>query len=63
MNDAYSIMFWLSIVFLITGGTMALLAVWVPEFFRSDLGTKLMLTNAVLFSVSLAGAVITRLLR
>lgn len=63
MNDAYSLMFWLSIVFLMSGGILGLTAVWVPSFWDSDIGMKLVVTNVVLFSVSLAGAIITRLLR
>lgn len=56
----HQVAFWLSITFLIIGAILALVGVWVREFWKSDTGGKLILTDIVLFCASLAGAAITK---
>jgi hypothetical protein len=61
--DLYTVTYWCAIVFLVLGCLLGLLGVWMPEFWRNDYAWKLMLTNWILFGASVAGAVITRILK
>lgn len=63
VNALYIAMFWASLTFLTVGTVMGLSAVWIPQLFDNDWGWKLLISDAILFGVAVAGALITKLLR
>ena len=52
--------FWATILFTVMGGFLGLLAVWIPEFWKSETCEKLLFTNVILAGTSLLVAVITK---
>lgn len=56
----YEIAFWASIVFTIIGAGLGLLGIWVKEFWRSDTGSQLILTDVLLAVTSVIVALLTK---
>lgn len=58
----YSVAFWATIFFLVLGAVLGLIGVWIPEFWKSDVGAKLIATDFIFAGTALAVAVVTKLL-
>lgn len=63
IGTIYTLAFWTCLVTLAIGTLLGLIAIWLPDSFNNDLQTRLFMTDGILFGVSLAVAIITRLLR
>ncbi len=62
VENIHRVTFKMTLMFLVAGCALGLLGVWIPEFFFSTTGIKLMITNWVMFAGSLGAAVITKML-
>jgi len=63
MVDLYTIAFWLSIIGVCLGGFFGLLGVWVKDFWKNDVGFRLILTDAIITATAVAVTAITFFLR
>ena len=61
-NTIYTIAFWTAITMLMVGLVFGITAVWIPDIFSDRIVAKLFWTGTILFGVSLAVAVITKML-
>lgn len=58
--NVYTLTFWAAIVFVILGGLLGLLGVWIDDFWKNDIAPKLLLTDLILAGTSVAVAIITK---
>lgn len=58
----YLFSFYASIVFTVLGAVLGLAGIWITDFWKSDTGWKLIVTNCILAGASIIVAVITKFL-
>jgi hypothetical protein len=60
MVSLYQFAFWATIFFVVLGAVLGLLGTWVNDFWKNDVGFKLIFTDLILAGTALAVAVITK---
>jgi len=63
MVDLYTVAFWLSIIGVCIAGFLGLLGTWVKEFWKNDVGIKLIITDVIITVTAVAVTAITFFLR
>lgn len=58
----FQLAFYAALFFTILGGVLGLIGAWVSEFWKNDLGWRLIITDIILAVTSIAVAVITKFL-
>ena len=59
MIDVYTIAFWASIIGVCAGGALGLLGVWIEDFWKDELGFRLIMTDVILTVTAVAVTGIT----
>lgn len=52
------IAFWATVGFIVFGGVLGLIGVWLKDFWRNEVGPKLLITDLILAGTSLAVALV-----
>jgi len=58
--NVHMVSFWSAMAFLVLGMVLGIIGIWVEDFWRNSIGSRLLWTDAVLFGTALAGAIIAK---
>jgi len=58
----FQLSFYGAILFTVLGALLGLMAVWLPEFWKTETAPKLLITDVILTAASIVVAIITKFL-
>lgn len=62
MISLFQLSFYGAILFTVLGALLGLMAVWLPEFWKTETAPKLLITDVILTAASIVVAIITKFL-